>query len=107
MARKPVRAAPYYAAFSLAGWAAANWNEFDGWCAAHGVDPLALTFDRLLNLVYWRMIQYADKEKRAAIDLLLASAPDAERDPDAPSWWVSDEHAYHSSMQATGQIRGA
>lgn len=39
------------------------WVQFDGWCAARGVDPSDLTIDRFCNLVYYWATRNMDEEK--------------------------------------------
>lgn len=48
------------------------WPLFDGWCAARNVDPLELTWDRCLNLVYFFATHNATKEKKAEFDAAMA-----------------------------------
>jgi hypothetical protein len=45
---------------------------FDGWCASQNVDPLELTWDRCLNLVYFFATRNASKEKKKEFDAAMS-----------------------------------
>lgn len=45
---------------------------FDGWCASQNVDPLELTWDRCLNLVYFFATRNASKEKKQEFDAAMS-----------------------------------
>lgn len=64
----------YAAAGFLASWATHDevWPLFDGWCASQNVDPLALPWDRCLNLVYFFATRNATKEKKQEFDAAMS-----------------------------------
>jgi hypothetical protein len=66
------RGPPYEVVARLYGIADDEWWAFDGWCAAHGVDPFRLPISRQCNLIYsWCLERIQDREK---FDTML-SAP--------------------------------
>src|SRR5690606_29761534 len=82
--------APYGGSVALGQWVREHWAEFDGWCAARGVDPRGLSAARVLNLAYHVLTRNLDKEARDELDAALTRRPD-DVDPETglapPSWW--------------------
>ena len=64
----------YAAAGFLAAWVTQDevWPLFDGWCASNNVDPLALPWDRCLNLIYFFATRNASKEKKQEFDAAMS-----------------------------------
>lgn len=55
---------PYEVVARLYAVAGDEWAAFDGWCAAHGIDPLGLSVARQCNLIYYWCIEHTeDREK--------------------------------------------
>ena len=84
----------WWIAGKLLGWAQQNWQEFDGWALARGLDLLPLLDTapaRVCSLVYYRLTDGADATARARFDgelsmpppSALASASTEEDDADA------------------------
>jgi hypothetical protein len=111
------RAAPYAAARALIDWLREPgvWHELDGIWAGHGVDPLALRFDRFLNMIYAEMAQRVYDAKgnshRAEVDAAFGVAAwdtpfgsryRIDRPDGAPAWWAGDEEASQGFLRAMG-----
>ena len=54
-----------------------EWQAFDGWAASNGVNPLDLSFSRLLNLIYFYIIRNRDEKGRKVVDDAIANAVSA------------------------------
>lgn len=50
------------------------WFEFDGWCASQGVNPVMLSWNRFLNLVYYYLVRNKDEKGRKALDSAVKKA---------------------------------
>jgi len=114
-----VRSAPYPAVVQLVRWVERrrNWYQFDGWCAARGLDPLALPAHRALNLIQYCIIEHVEDvdQRRRIVDELTGPlltderrrrqlAEQAPDEPPMPSWWDDDEDASASSIAAARQL---
>lgn len=69
-----VRAGPYETGVVL-GWIGAHWLDFDGWCAARGVDPADLPFARGCALYLYSLRDGADEKRNDEIDEALTPPP--------------------------------
>lgn len=80
---------------------------------SRGIDPLALPFDRFLNLVQYAIISNydtvtfaVDAEKYAVhtrdLTLLLTKGKPAAGEP--PAWWDGDDEASRSGLIAARQL---
>jgi hypothetical protein len=60
------RGPPYDAVAGIYGFISErrHWHLFDGWCAARGVDPLALTTPRFLDLAHYWIVEEAIFDRR-------------------------------------------
>lgn len=78
-----------------------NWEQFDGWCTARGVDASALPADRAVAAYLFALREHADETRRAAIEEALRP-PLTYRVKGAPAWYGSDEDAWSEfARQAT------
>jgi hypothetical protein len=92
---------------------------------------LALPFARLLNLVWHLLTRGADADKRAELERELDNFAELDRRHNQPArpgtareqrrhhpglappnirppkWWRGDDHAFHSSVKAMGEIERA
>jgi hypothetical protein len=66
---------PYWAVQRLVGLVTSEWHLFDGQMALRGVDPIALPFDRFLNLVFAWATEGADKKSREDFVAMLMKPP--------------------------------
>ena len=85
--------------------ALSEWPRFDGWCAARGVDPVALPPPRLASLVYHWLTGHLDRDKREEVDAQLWQPP-PDRHPDAPDpagpWSADAEMRDFTALMADG-----
>ena len=81
-------------------WLVANYNDFDGWCSAHGLDPFRLNPQSGLNAYLFAIREYADKELRERIDEALEPPNRWDALRQAPTWWVDDEDAWSGFANA-------
>jgi hypothetical protein len=80
----------YPAVVRLFGVADTYWDDLDGESAWKGIDPLALSVHRFLNLVQSWLLKNADQNEREQIMLAIYAEPEG-RDPDRVSQSVVEE----------------
>jgi hypothetical protein len=78
--------APYRAASTLIAWAAENWGLIDGHCLAHGTDLNTLRLPRILNVVYWYLVEHSDEAQAKTLAELHTWPVDATPEARARSW---------------------
>lgn len=96
-----VRRPPYGEAVVLTSLVLNGWPEFDAWCAERSIDPVNLTYQRLLNLAYAAAVSQRDAEHKETFDEMLEQAARAGEDlltggaarrpVDRPPSWFGDE----------------
>jgi hypothetical protein len=74
MARGTIQRTPYGAAQAIVLSALAEWQETDGWAATKGCDLLALPSRRMVNMLYYKMIENLDNEGRIKFQQGLETA---------------------------------
>lgn len=52
-----------------------HWLDFDGWCAAHGVDPVASTPDRSVALIWHFFTRNMDAKSRHKFETTVWRPP--------------------------------
>jgi hypothetical protein len=83
---------PYWWIQRISTFVDANWIPFDGWCAARSVNPLTLSFPRLLNLAFWCWREWTpDNEKWADVIEYLDEIPNRVDAAGLPVWARGDE----------------
>lgn len=69
-----------------------NWEQFDGWCTARGIDAIALPADRACNAYLYAIRESADEKDLAKIEEAL-TPPSTFKAGGRPAWYGSDEEA--------------
>lgn len=67
--------------------------EFDGYCSARGIDAIALSPDRAVNLYRHAIYENADDKQKEKIDEAL-TPPKTAKIGGVPAWYGSDEEAW-------------
>lgn len=80
----------------LLGSLITDWSDFDGWCAARGLDAATMLFPRAIaayrHMVESRLATVDDWDEYRA---WLNGVGRDERLPDgAPTWWKGEEQAW-------------
>lgn len=83
--------------------------RFDGWCAAHGIDPEEMEDPRYLNLAYWWAVRNASEQ--ADLDkfdrqLWLPPAGLQKEIPKESPWSAQNETAAFSAFSAQFEAMG-
>lgn len=87
----------------LLAMASGQWDTFDGWTAAQGVDPLALPFDRLLSLIYFWATKDGDPEQVERFYIRLWRPPPGETPTKGPWTAEAEMDAFRAfKAQVTG-----
>lgn len=89
--RRTGRDGPYAGPVVL-GWVCGNWEQFDPWCLARGIDLHTLTVARALSLYLYMLREWADKKRVDEIERALRP-PASWRDPDTglPAGWDTED----------------
>jgi len=76
------------------------WNRFDGQMVMKNVDPLALPFDRFLNLVYAWYIDGLEEPDIAKFDAKLWIPPKGAEIPAESPWSAENEKKAFAQFKA-------
>jgi hypothetical protein len=73
-----------------------NWEQFDGWCTARGIDAISLSADRACNVYLYALRENASEETLAEIEDALIPPVTAKLAKGVPAWYGDDDDAWES-----------